>query len=109
MDEERDILGTIPAEWHERAAAAGCLEAGFGAGPACVAGKIHKFDPPASLEEAAAWVQGWAGVLKKAHIQLGDGHVLWFHRSGFWRAEWRETAPRQGVVVRHAAEPDGGA
>ena len=106
MNDERDLLGTIPAEWRERGAAAGCSEAGFGAGPSFVAGKVKNFDPPASLEEAVAWVQHYAGVMKAGHVRLVDGHILWFRSYGFTRAERRETPPRPGVVIRHTAELD---
>lgn len=42
-----DFLATIPPHLHNRAAATGCAEAGFGAGPGCSAGRVRALDPPA--------------------------------------------------------------
>ena len=61
------------------------LEAGFGAGPGCVAGKIEKFEALVSIEEGLYWIARYANVLKSAHLRLEDGSILWFNRWGFIR------------------------
>ena len=95
-----DFLATLPSNLRDRAAATGCTEAGFGAGPGCMAGKVETFDPPAALPDAVAWVHARSHFYKRAHIRLTDGFVLWFGPWGFDRAEQRSEAPRPGLVVR---------
>lgn len=95
-----DFTATVPSDLRDQAAAAGCVEAGFGAGPGCIAGKVEAFDPPAPLSDAVAWVHARSHFYKRAHIRLADGFVLWFGPRGFDRAERRSAAPLPGLVVR---------
>jgi len=102
-----DFTATVPAELRDRASATGCVEAGFGAGPGCMAGKVEAFDPPAPLPDAVAWVHARSHFYKRAHIRLSDGFVLWFGPWGFDRAEQRSEAPRPGLAVRARSSSSG--
>ena len=74
------------------------LEAGFGAGPGCVGGKIEEFEPPVSIEKGLRWLSRYATIFKASHLPLEDGSVLWFNRWGFLRRdEGGRPAPRPGV------------
>ncbi len=102
-----DFLATLPSDLRDQAVAARCVEAGFGAGPGCMAGKVEAFDPPATLPDAVAWVHARSHFYKRAHIWLSDGFVLWFGPWGFDRAEQRSAAPRPGLVVRTRSPSSG--
>ena len=92
--------GELPEDVQEDIDGLMVLEAGFGAGPGCVAGKIEKYEPPVSIEEGLKWLSRYATVFKAAHLRLEDGSVLWLDRAGFLRYEEGERpAPRPGVVV----------
>lgn len=94
-----DFLATIPTALQERAAAMRCAEAGFGAGPGCVAGAVERFPTPAALEEAVTWVHARSHLYKRAHIRLTTGAVLWFGPAGFERAEESAVSPGPGLVM----------
>jgi len=90
----------IIAEVHELIGETPVLEAGFGAGPGCVGGKVEPFDPPASIEDGLLWLAQYASVFKAAHLRLENGSVLWFDRWGFKRRDDSDRpAPRPGLEV----------
>ena len=93
-------LESLPSEKIKCADQPAVVEAGFGAGPGCVAGKIEKFESPVSLEDGLHWISSYSHVLKAAHLRLVDGSILWFDRWGFTRRDdGKQPAPRPGVVV----------
>ena len=76
------------------------LEAGFGAGPGCVAGKIEKYEPPVSIEDGLGWLSSYATIFKAAHLRLEDGSLLWLWPSGCMRwAHGKQSPPRPGLEV----------
>ncbi len=94
----RDIPPTIWREVRQQEV----VEAGFGAGPACVAGRTETFVEPVSIEEGLGWLSRHAGVLRVAHLQLEDRSVLFFEPLGFRRWDrTRQAPPRAGIVVAH--------
>jgi hypothetical protein len=105
-----DLEATLPPELLDELHGHEVLEAGFGAGPGCVAGKIERFEPPVPLARGLAWIARWSGVLRKAHLQLDDGSVLWFEPGRFVRWDRApQRPPRPGLVVHHPPEdPAGG-
>ena len=97
-------LQTIPREIWREVGQARVLEAGFGAGPGCVAGLTETFTEPASVEDGLVWLSRYAGFLRIAHLQLEDLSVLFFEPLGFRKwDQTRRARPRAGVVVTHPA------
>ena len=97
-------LQTIPREIWREVGHARVLEAGFGAGPGCVAGLTETFTEPASVEDGLVWLSRYAGFLRIAHLQLEDLSVLFFEPLGFRKwDQTRRARPRAGVVVTHPA------
>jgi len=92
--------GEFPDEVLEHIDGLLVLEAGFGAGPGCVAGKIEKYEPPVSIEDGLGWLSSYATIFKPAHLRLEDGSVLWLWQSGCMRwAHGKQSPPRPGVEV----------
>ncbi len=95
-------LESIPKEVLDAVRDLGVMEAGFGAGPGCCAGKVEQFGAAVTIAEGLRWIADYAHVLKAAHLRLTDGSVLWFRRSEFMRwAPGEQSPPRPGLVVRH--------
>ena len=93
-------IATIPEEVLEEVGELRVMEAGFGAGPGCCAGKVEQFDEPVPMSEGLRWIAGYAHALKAAHLRLTDGSVLWLWRSGFMRwAPGEQSPPRPGLEV----------
>ena len=109
MGTERDDavqlwLQTIPREIWREVGRQKVLEAGFGAGPGCVAGLTETFSEPASVEDGLVWLSRYAGSLRIGHLQIEDLSVLFFEPLGFKRwDQTRRAPPRAGVVVTHPA------
>ena len=102
-------LQTIPRDIWREVRQARVLEAGFGAGPACVAGLTETFTEPATVEDGLVWLSRYAGSLKIAHLQLEDLSVLFFEPLEFRRWDrTRRAPPRAGVIVTHPARDDDG-
>jgi hypothetical protein len=97
-----ELITTIPADVMELIQNKKAVEAGFGAGPGCVAGQVQKFVEPVELAEGIYWIEMYRQTLRAAHIMLDDRTVLWFHRDGFNRYEEtpRDKPPRLGVTVK---------
>lgn len=91
----------IPADILERVSKLRVIDAGFGAGPSCIAGMGHSFDPPVSFEEGMAWLEQYFNSLRRGHLRFVDGTTLWFDSTGFDRydEEVSDELPRPGVVV----------
>jgi hypothetical protein len=96
-----EFISTIPAEVLEDIQERKVIEAGFGAGPSCVAGKVQVFPDPVELAEGVAWIEKYCHIMKAAHLLLDDRTVLWFHPTGFKRYEQTPVnkPPRPGVEI----------
>jgi hypothetical protein len=75
------------------------VEAGFGAGPGCVAGEVRTFDPPVPVPDALAWLERYCHVLLRAHVRLDDGRRLTFERCGAITLRADGAACRPGLLV----------
>jgi hypothetical protein len=99
------LVTTIPDAILAEVSTLRVADVGFGAGPACCAGKFHTYEVPVPLDEALAWIERHRGGLSKAHARLEDGSILWFESSGFRRRETgrqrRDLSP--GIITVHPA------
>lgn len=95
------LITTIPLETLSVLKNLTAIEAGFGAGPGSVAGKVTRFDTPVDLETALNWVETYRDIFRAAHVMLHDRTVLWFDPNGYTRyhATPVSAPPRPGVVV----------
>lgn len=101
-DNPNDFIATIPAEVMRLIENKKVVEAGFGAGPGCVAGKIQKYPKPVELAKGISWIKNYRHVLKAAHLLLDDRTTLWFRYDGFKRYDQTPSGnlPRPGVEVK---------
>ncbi|MDQ3368000.1 MAG: hypothetical protein M3680_21450 [Myxococcota bacterium] len=81
------LSATLPPALREEVTSMLVTEAGFGGGPAMLARKVERFEPPVSVERALAWLEKHRLAMKIGHVCLADGRVLYFHPVGFLRAE----------------------
>ena len=101
-ENKTQMIDTIPPELRERIEGRPVVSVSFGAGPACVAGDSHRYDPPASLEEGMAWLDNAPDAMRAGHVTFADGTGIWVDRQGFTRYhEPKSEDPRPGIVIRH--------
>lgn len=95
-----DLQATISDAVRAEIAGLRVREVGFRAGPSFIAGDTVKFMPPAPIEHALVFLEKYAGCMRRGHIALEDGSILWFDPSGFQRRDvGRAAPPPAGVVV----------
>lgn len=97
-------ISSLPEELKARLPALRARECGFGAGPGCCAGEVETFAPPVPIDVAIGWCARYVGVLRRAHVKLDDGGVLWFERDGLYRYDAAGAVTELGLEVAHAAE-----
>jgi hypothetical protein len=96
-----ELITTIPADVMQMIKDKKVIEAGFGAGPSCVAGKVQEYSEPVELAEGVSWIGNYCHVMKAAHLLLDDLTKLWFHCDGFTRYDQTPSGkpPRPGAEV----------
>ncbi len=85
VQERKKLYQLIPDEIHNRFPEGCVLEAGWAAGPSFIVRKTRKFQHPATLDEACAWLEEYRHIFKACHILLEDNSVIWMHRNSFNR------------------------
>ncbi len=77
----------------------------FAAGPSFIAGRSHRFTPPADWNAARSWLQPYEKSLRRCAVEFADGTLLYFERGGTFLS-CRNTAtggsPTPGVTVIHS-------
>jgi hypothetical protein len=79
-----EVLATIPSQESKEIHKLSVLEAGFAAGPGFVAGKIHPFDNPVSMNEALIYLSTYADIFRRAHLKFENGKKMYVDRQGYY-------------------------
>ena len=97
------LVDLVPREIMGMVSLLSVVEAGFGAGPGCVAVKRWKYAPPVSFLEAVSDLEQHRGLMRRCHVVFLDGSRLVMDRHRFHSfdpsvALRRQNAARVGQV-----------